>query len=96
MRDYTKQIAMYWPTIMEAWQAHADKHPVIECDLAAKKVLAYNATEYINSLSDRTRATTLQEFTRTMDEGGIMVFIKDSRNRTLQSYSFPMEDTSQG
>ncbi len=87
---------MYWPTIMEAWQAHADKHPVIECDLTAKKVLAYNATEYINSLSYRTRATTLREFSRTMDEGGIMVFIKDSRNRTLQSYTFPRVDPHKG
>lgn len=90
MRDYTKQIAKFWPTIMHAWEAHADKHPVIECDLASEKVYAYNSTEYIGSLSERTRETTRREFSRTMREGNIMVFVKDSKKRTLQSYTLPI------
>jgi len=89
MRDYTKQIGEYWPTIMQAWQAHAEKRPVIECDLANKKVRAYPSDEYIDSLSERTRETTRREFVRTMDEGGILVFILDTKNRVLQSYSCP-------
>jgi len=89
MRDYTGQIAGFWPTIMRAWQAHADKRPMIECDLASKTVRAYASGEYIDSLSERTRETTRREFARTMDEGGIMVFVLDSKNRVLQSYTFP-------
>ena len=89
MRDYTKKIAQYWPTIMEAWHAHAAKRPMIECDLASKKVYAHDSTQYIDSLSERTRETTRREFALTMADGGIMVFVKDSKNRVLQSYSFP-------
>lgn len=89
MRDYTRQIAKYWPTILRAWQGHAEKRPIIECDLAGKKVRAYPAAEYIDGLSERTREATRREFARTMAEGGIMVFILDSKNRVLQSYSFP-------
>jgi len=89
MRDYTEQIRQFWPTIMQAWEAHADKRPVIECDLVSKKVRAYASSEYIDSLSERTRETARRDFARTMDEGGIMVFVMDSKNRVLQSYTFP-------
>ena len=89
MRDYTEQIRQFWPTIIQAWGAHADKRPMIECDLVSSKVRAYASDEYIESLSARTRGPTRLEFARTMDEGGIMVFVKDSRNHVLQSYSFP-------
>ncbi len=88
MRDYEKQVSRFWPTIMEAWRSHGAKQPIIECDLAKKKVLLYDSTEYIDSLTERTRERTRQEFARTMAEGGIMVFVKDSKNRVLQSYSF--------
>ena len=89
MRDYTEQIQEFWPTIMQAWQAHADKRLVIECDVIGKKVRAYAALEYISSLSERTREATRQEFIRNSDEGGIMVFILDTKHRVLQSQCFP-------
>lgn len=85
MRDYMQQIGKFWPTIMQAWEDHADRRPVIECDLANEKVRAYASGEYIDSLSERTRETTRREFARTMDEGGIMVFVLDAKNRVLQS-----------
>lgn len=89
MRDYSEQIQEFWPTIMQTWEAHADKRPVIECDVIGKKVRAYAALEYINSLSERTREATHQEFVRNSDEGGIMVFILDTKHRVLQSQCFP-------
>ena len=45
MRDYSEQIQEFWPTIMQAWEAHADKRPVIECDVIGKKVRAYATLE---------------------------------------------------
>ena len=41
MHDYNEQIEQFWPTIIQAWEEHADKRPVIECDLASKTVRAY-------------------------------------------------------
>jgi hypothetical protein len=92
--DYTDQIAEFWPTIMRAWEEHSDKRPVIECDFASRTVAAYPAHEYIENLSERTRKPTHQEFDRVVDEGGIMVFIRDSENRVLQSYTFTSDDMS--
>jgi hypothetical protein len=44
--DYTRLIEEYWPTIMRAWEEHADKHPVIECDVVRRKVAAMPAKDY--------------------------------------------------
>jgi hypothetical protein len=93
-KDYTKQIDQYWPTIMQAWNDYADKHPVIECDVVKRQVMAWSAQEYINGLSERTREMTRRQFRRATAAGGIMVFIRDSRNRVLQSHVYMPDDTS--
>ena len=94
-RDYTKQIAEFWPTIMRAWNDHADKHPVIECDVVKRQVLAWSAQDYIDGLSERTREVTRRQFRHATAAGGIMVFIRDSRNRVLQSHVYMPDDTSE-
>ncbi len=92
IRDYSDEIEEYWPTIMLAWEAHRDKHPVIVCDLASRTVAAYPAQEYIDDLSERTRSATRWRFDELDNEGGMMVFVRDSDHRKLQSYSFAAQD----
>lgn len=84
-RDYSKQIAEFWPTIMLAWDDYADRLPVIECDIVRRLVLAYPARKYINGLSARTRVATQRQYRRACAAGGIMIFIRDSKHRVLQS-----------
>ena len=91
-QDYTKQIAEFWPTIMQAWHEYADQRPMIECDLVKRQVLAWSAQEYINSLSARTRATTRRQFRRAAAAGGIMIFVRDSKHRVLQSHVYVPDD----
>ncbi len=92
MNDYTNEIAYYWPTIMTALEEHGNKHPIIECKLLEHKVYAYPAKDYINTLSERTRITTLKLYEQVTAKGGLMVFINDSENRILQSYIFKASD----
>ena len=87
-RDYTKLIEEYWPTIVRAWEEHGEKHSIIECDMACGKVSAMPARDYIDGLSERTREATLRQFTKITSQNGIMVFIRDSRNKVLQSHVF--------
>ena len=94
-RDYTEQIAEFWPTIMQAWNEFADKRPVIECDIVKRQVLAWPAQEYISSLSERTREVARRQFKRAIAAGGIMVFIRDSRNRVLQSQVYVPDHPSE-
>jgi hypothetical protein len=91
-RDYTEQIAEFWPTIMQAWREHEDKCPVIECDIVKRQVAAWASREYISGLSGRTRATTQRQFDRVTAAGGMMVFIRDSKRRVLQSHVFMPDD----
>jgi len=93
-RDFAEQIAEYWPTIMRAWHDFADKRPVIECDLAKRQVLAWCAQEYISGLSERTREAARRQYRGASAVGGIMIFIKDSRNRVLQSQVCVPDDES--
>ena len=88
MRDYSSEIDSYWATIERAWNDHADKHPIIECDLAKGQVVAYSGKEYIEGLSDRTRQETQRTYDRAVREGSMMLFIRDSDNRILQSHVF--------
>jgi hypothetical protein len=90
--DYTEQIAELWPTIMRAWDAHGEKHPIIECDVVNWKVLAMPAEEYINGLTDRTRDAARRSYQNITTEGGMMVFIRDREKRILQSQLFVLTD----
>ena len=92
MKDYASDIADFWSTIIKAWQEHRNHHPLIECDLLEKKVFAYPANEYINTLSKRTRIKTLHQYEQVTAKGGMMVFIKDPKRRILQSYIFTAKD----
>ena len=58
------------------------------CDLAKGQVIAYPAKEYIGGLSDRTRQETQRCYDRTVREGSMMLLIRDSEKRILQSYVF--------
>ena len=90
--DYTKLIEEYWPTIMRAWEEHAEKHPIIECDVVRRKVAAMPAKEYLDGLTERTREAAYLQFSEITPQGGMMVFIRDSRNKVLQSRVFMPED----
>ena len=90
--DYTEQIAEFWPTIMKAWDEHGEKHPVIDCDVVNRKALALPAQEYINGLSARTRKAAARQYEKISAEGGMMLFIRDSEKRILQSHLFPLGD----
>jgi hypothetical protein len=94
-RDYTEQIAEFWPSIMQAWHDYADKRSVIECDVVNRQVLAWSAQEYINGLSARTREVTRRQYRRATAAGGIMIFIRDSKHRVLQSHVYMPDDTSE-
>jgi hypothetical protein len=90
--DFEKKIAEFWPTIMQVWDEHGDKHPVIKCDVVLRKVAALPAKEYLNGLSDRSREAALRQYERITAEGGMMIFVSDSANRTLQSHVFTVGD----
>ncbi len=88
IRDYSSQIEACWPTITRAYCEHSAKQPIIEFDLAEGRVGAYPADAYINSLSVKEREKTRENHARAVRNGDLMLFVRDSHNRVLQSYVF--------
>ena len=92
MEYYSEQISQYWPTILQAWNDFRDKNPIIECDLSEQTVSALPAADYINYLSEKDREKTLRIYEDITARGGVMVFIRDNENQTLQSYTYGAEE----
>ena len=88
MHSFADYIAEFWPAIRRAWDDHRDKHPIIECDVVSRTVAAFPAQQYLDALSERTRATARRQFSRVKHAGGTLIFVRDSKRRVLQSRVF--------
>jgi len=93
MKDrYLDAIGEAWPTILRAYGDFKDRDTVIEFEMRRRIVYAYPAFDYINDLSSRTREQTHQLWREAAAAGQFLVFVRDTKNRVLRSYVFPVED----
>ena len=88
MHSFADYIAEFWPAIQRAWHEHRDQRPIIECDVVGKTVAAFPSQQYLDALSERTRATARRQFSRAKHAGGTLIFVRDSKNQVLQSRIF--------
>jgi len=85
---YLKLIDKQWPKIVMVYETFKDKKPIIEYDVTHEKIYSYPAQEYIESLSQRTRALTKQQYKEAVRKNQFILFIKDFKNQRLRSYIF--------
>ncbi len=95
LNDYSEELSLYWSTILQAWNDFRDKNPIIECDLSEQTVSALPAADYINYLSEKDREKTFRIYEDITERGGMMVFIRDDKKKTLQSYTYCAEELEQ-
>lgn len=88
MHSFADYIVEFWPAISRAWHEHRDQHPILECDVVSKTVAAFPAQQYIDALSEQTRAATRRQFTQVKHAGGTLIFVRDSKRQVLQSRVF--------
>lgn len=91
VKDYNDIINEFWPTIILAWKKYSINRPIIECNLDSWQVMAYPSEDYIETLSDRDKNLNKEQFNKALDNGGMVVFIRDTKNRALKSYIFPID-----
>ncbi|NLS97581.1 MAG: hypothetical protein GXX96_36035 [Planctomycetaceae bacterium] len=84
---------LYWDMIQERWDAiilmyntFRNKDQIIEFDVTDQKIYSYPAGDYINSLSERTREQTAQQFAEAKKRNQFILFVKDTQNKRLRSY----------
>ena len=88
---YWEKITKAWPNIIKAYRIFQHLNPILEYHLPDRKIFAYPATDYINSLSLRTRETTREMYQQSCMENEIMVFVRDIKNNVLRSYVVPIQ-----
>ena len=69
--------------------AYADRNPMIEFEVSGGRILAYPALEYLENLTDRSRDQAKNQYQKAVEEGALMVFVRDEAKRVLRSYVFP-------
>ncbi len=87
---YLEKLDEHWGAIVVMYRAFQEREPVIEFDVASGKVLVFSAREYIEELTDRTRERTRKQYRKTLDEGSVMVFVRDEAKQVLMSYVIPL------
>ena len=86
---YLKMIREHWAAITGMYVAFEDRRPIIEFDVVNGQILAYPAMDYVAGLTDRTRERTKEQYRKAVDEGALMLFVRDASKRVLRSYIFP-------
>ena len=89
---YLKKVQEHWDDITKMYAIFEHKDPIIEFDVEALQILAYPAEEYLDGLSDRTRAKTRKLYRQAIADGDLMVFVRDESHRVLRSYIFTLSD----
>jgi hypothetical protein len=88
---YLGHLRKAWPTILRAYDDFKDLDTIIEYQLRQGLVCAYPALDYIRDLTNRTRAQTRREYREATAAGKFMIFVRDTKDRVLRSYVFPIE-----
>jgi hypothetical protein len=84
-------VGEYMGHIQLVYHRWADKKPVIELELPARRIGAYSPTEYGKTLSPRSRVMLKQDYALAKANHQIVVFIRDYDARTLRSSRIPIE-----
>ena len=77
---YLELIDEQWDNIVWVYGTFRDKKPIIEYDVTHKKIYAYPAKDYIQTLSRRTRIHTRKMYKEAVRNKQLLLFIKDFEN----------------
>lgn len=91
MRDrYLKILIENQPYILMLYEKFADKKPVMLYDTQERRIYAVPYREYRATLSKRSQISLKKQYERAKADGDIVVFVKDTENEKLVSYSLPL------
>ena len=91
MRDrYLEILIENQPYILMLYEKFADKKPVMLYDIRERRIYALPYREYRITLSKRSQISLKKQYDRAMADGDIVVFVKDTENEKLVSYSLPL------
>ena len=73
-----------WNNIAMMPDVYRDKKPIVEYDADNKKIYTYQANDYIDTLTTRTRNATKKLYEEACKNNQFLLFTKDKRNKKLR------------
>lgn len=87
---YLKLIRKYWHYIVMLYEQFAGKKPIMLFDVQEQRIYAMPYREYRAGLSKRSQASLKRQYEDALEEGGIVVFVRDNEKEILRSYTLPL------
>lgn len=81
---YLPLVKKRWDAIRRMYHEHGCE-TILEFWVNTGKLVPYGA-DYLNALSERTRVMAKRKYRRAMDEGNMLVFVRDDVKEVLRSY----------
>jgi hypothetical protein len=73
------------------YRQYASQKPVMLFDVQEQRVYAYPFKEFRTELSQRSQKSLTRQYEHALADGDVVVFIRDNEQRTLVSYSVPLQ-----
>ena len=89
---YLDIIDEHWNNIAALYVTFQKIKPIIEYDLHERKIYSYPAKDYINGLSNRTRAMMRKQYKEASKNNKFILFIRDTKAQRLRSYVFDVPE----
>ena len=83
---YLDLIETQWKNIIKIYNAVQEKKPIMEYDIDEKKIHAYPAIQYINSLSIEAQDEMKAEYMDACNNNEFILFVRDQKHKELIPY----------
>jgi hypothetical protein len=90
--DYLPEAAEEnWPHILTAYRQFEDKKPVVLYDLQEQRIYVYPYADFLRDLGEISQITLKDQYGRAVQDNKIVVFVRDTEQRRLVSFSMDRE-----
>lgn len=76
--------------ILNLYNNFANDKPIMLYDIQEMLIYAYPYNDYINSLNEKSRKMTIEQYEDAIKNSQIVIFIRDNQERKLMSFTFDL------
>ncbi len=92
--SYAELVKEHYDSILKLYRQYEDQRPVILFDLQKAELFAYPYEGLLSQLKMRSKISLHKQYQRAVENNYIVVFVKDSENNNIVSFSLEIEDAA--
>jgi hypothetical protein len=93
--EFFAVVGEYMDALQMFYRKFADKKPVMQISLPEQRIYAYPYEGYLTMLSPRSQKVLRQQYRKAVKRNEMVVFVRDEDQRTLNSTTVPIDQTSE-